>query len=161
MYAESAKADNFFTAKADTVNTSKNAHALIFSDDGEWYYYNISEQKTKYMMQELSSSVEIIYEEKAGYLYLLAPNKITYAELSQDGIKERVQVDTLLQADYEYLPADNILVYINADGTLCYSEKGKKAGLHPASRQEHSVVWTIHRTVLLISKTVCSIIVHR
>ena len=77
-------------------------------------------------MQELSSSVEIIYEEKAGYLYLLAPNKITYAELSQDGIKERVQVDTLLQADYEYLPADNILVYINADGTLCYSEKGKK-----------------------------------
>ena len=129
VYAESAKADNFFTAKADTVNTSKNAHALIFSDDGEWYYYNISEQKTKYMMQELSSSVEIIYEEKAGYLYLLAPNKITYAELSQDGIKERVQVDTLLQADYEYLPADNILVYINADGTLCYSEKGKKSGI--------------------------------
>ena len=112
-------------------------------------------------MQELSSSVEIIYEEKAGYLYLLAPNKITYAELSQDGIKERVQVDTLLQADYEYLPADNILVYINADGTLCYSEKERKAGLHPASRQEHSAVWTIHRTVLLISKTVCSIIVHR
>ena len=129
VYAESAKADNFFTAKADTVNTSKNAHALIFSDDGEWYYHNISEQKTKYMMQELSSSVEIIYEEKAGYLYLLAPNKITYAELSQDGIKERVQVDTLLQADYEYLPADNILVYINADGTLCYSEKGKKSGI--------------------------------
>ena len=49
--------------------------------------------------------------------------------MSQDGIKERVQVDTLLQADYEYLPADNILVYINADGTLCYSEKGKKSGI--------------------------------
>lgn len=31
--------------------------------------------------------------------------------------------------DYEYLPADNILVYINADGTLCYSEKGKKSGI--------------------------------
>lgn len=30
VYAESAKADNFFTAKADTVNTSKNAHAADF-----------------------------------------------------------------------------------------------------------------------------------
>ena len=40
-------------------------------------------------------------------------------------------------------------------------KKERKAGLHPASRQEHSAVWTIHRTVLLISKTVCSIIVHR
>lgn len=112
------------------------------------------------MMQELSSSVEIIYEEKAGYLYLLAPIKLPM-RLSQDGIKERVQVDTLLQADYEYLPADNILVYINADGTLCYSEKGKKSGI--TSGVTAGTLSSVDNTQngITYTKTVCSIIVHR
>lgn len=126
IYAESAQTDNFYTAKADIVNTSKSADAFLYSDNGEWYYYDLSEQKAKFVTQETASNVEFVYEEKGGYLYLLLSDKISYAELTQDGIKGLKVIDELPAADYVYLAAENTLLYTNVGQELCYSEKGRK-----------------------------------
>lgn len=125
IYAESVQ-DNFFTSKAETVNTSKSADAVIYSENGSWYYYDFAEHKSHFISQETGSNAEFVYEEKGGYVYILLPNKISYGEITAEGITGLTVVDELSSEDYIYLDEKNELIYRNAAQKLCSLSKNKK-----------------------------------
>lgn len=124
VYIE-AEEDNLFSAKAENVNTLKSSDAVIYGESGKWYYYDLSEHKSKFIAQETDANVEFVYEEKSGYVYLLFSDKLAYREITTDGVKEMSELDTLTAGSYIYQGENNVLVYINSDKELCYAQKGK------------------------------------
>ena len=124
VYIETEE-DNFFTSNAGTVNALKSSDAVIYGESGKWYYYDLAEHKNKYIAQETDVAAEFVYEEKGGYMYILFSDRIVYREITSDGVKPMVELDTLTAQNYVYQGERNTFIYINSKKELCCAEKSR------------------------------------
>jgi hypothetical protein len=116
---------NVFTNKSDGINTQKNT-AIVYGESSSWYYYDSSTGKATYICAEKGTNAEFIYEEKAGFVYVILPKSLSYAEITENGVGEFSTVDSLNSLDYVYISRDKTLVYVNSDRELNALTKNKK-----------------------------------
>jgi hypothetical protein len=124
VYAKNSKSE-LFTNKSESVNTQKNT-AFVYGESSSWYYYDLSTGKSTYICAESGTNAEFIYEEKAGFVYVLLPKSVSCAEITQDGVSSFSVTDSLSSSDYIYISRDKTLVYVNSDGELIALTKNKK-----------------------------------
>jgi hypothetical protein len=116
---------NVFTNKSDGICTQKNT-AIIYGESSSWYYYDSSTGKRTYICAESGTNAEFIYEEKAGFVYVILPKSLRYAEITENGAPVFNTADSLNSLDYIYISRDKTLVYVNSDGELNALTKNKK-----------------------------------
>lgn len=118
IYGISASTDNLYSNSTDTVKPSDRDESFIYSQDGDYFYYNIEDKSSTYLFNSPLSGVEIIYEKSQNEVYSISLSSISFGIVKKESGATLTLLDNISSAaDKCYYDSDT-LVYVNKNGDL-------------------------------------------
>jgi len=127
IYGLSTETDNLYSNSTAIVKAAGKNEAFIYSQDGEYYYYDIGSQVTTYLFDSSLSGVEILYEKSLGDVYCISMTDISFGTIKNDSGAALTSLDNIGSAEDKcYYPDLSTLVYVTKEGQLVSANKGNK-----------------------------------
>ena len=127
IYGVSTETDNLFSNSTAIVKASGKNEAFIYSQSGEYYYYDVNSETTTYLFNSPLSGVEILYEKSRGDVYCISMNNISFGVIKSGSGAELTALDGIANSEDKcYYSDSSTLVYVTKDGQLVSANKGNK-----------------------------------
>ena len=96
------------------------ADGFIYSSNGNYYYYNISDMEGYRIAKTNNNSSEFIMDSKNKVIYQIVNREIYSLDVEKKSVGEPVRIDTISkEGNYIFISASGLLVYINSENDLC------------------------------------------
>lgn len=126
VYGISEENSVVYQNSTEMVKNEHTDEAFIYSQNSKFYYYNVSDQTSVYLMTSNMSGVDMVYEKKADYIYCTIANNIYYGKIGDNGVTSLEKLDMISNvSDKCYISSSSILVYVNKNGDLISVSKGE------------------------------------
>ena len=130
IYGVSTEVDNLYSNSTAIVKASGKNETFIYSQGGEYYYYDVSNQATTYLFDSTLSGVEILYEKSRGDVYCISMSNISFGIIKNDSGAVLASLDDIESTEDKcYFPDSSTLVYVTKDGQLVSVNKGSKTAI--------------------------------
>ncbi|SEW41407.1 hypothetical protein [[Clostridium] fimetarium] len=137
IYGVSNEMDNLYSNSTAIVKDSGKSEAFIYSQSGEFYYYEVSSEATTYLFDSTLSGVEIIYEKSHGDVYCISMSNISYGTIKNDSVTEMTSLDNMSSTEDKcYYPDTSTLVYVTKVGQLVSVNRGNKTAIRSGVSSE-------------------------
>jgi len=137
IYGVSTETDNLYSNSTAIVKASGKSETFIYSQSGEYYYYDVSSKESTYLFDSTLSGVEIIYEKSHGDVYCISMSNISYGTIKNDSGTELTSLDNISSTEDKcYYPDSSTLVYVTKDGQLVSVNRGNKTAIRSAVSSE-------------------------
>jgi len=137
IYGVSTETDNLYSNSTAIVKDSGKNETFIYSQNGEYYYYDVNSQATTYLFDSTLSGVEILYEKNHGDMYCISMSNISFGTIKNDSGTELTNLDNISSTEDKcYYPDSSTLVYVTKDGQLVSANKGNKTAIRSGVSSE-------------------------
>jgi len=127
IYGVSTKTDGLYSNSTAIVKASGKNETFIYSQSGEYFYYDVSSKTTTYLFNSTLSGVEILYDKSRGDVYCISMSNISFGTVKNDIGAVLTSLDDIGSTEDKcYYPDSSTLVYVTKDGQLVSTNKGNK-----------------------------------